>query len=50
MAVPGAGKTTVLLARTANLIINHKVNPASILSITFSRASALDMRNRYYSF
>ncbi|SCN25186.1 putative ATP-dependent DNA helicase YjcD [Clostridium sp. N3C] len=50
LAVPGAGKTTVLLARTANLIINHKVNPASILSITFSRASALDMRNRYYNF
>lgn len=50
LAVPGAGKTTVLLARTANLIINHKVNPASILSITFSRASALDMKNRYYSF
>lgn len=50
LAVPGAGKTTVLLARTANLIINHKANPASILSITFSRASALDMRNRYYNF
>ncbi len=50
LAVPGAGKTTVLLSRTANLIINHKVNPAAILSITFSRASALDMRNRYYNF
>jgi DNA helicase-2/ATP-dependent DNA helicase PcrA len=50
LAVPGAGKTTVLLARTANLIINHRVNPASILSITFSRASALDMKNRYYNF
>jgi DNA helicase II / ATP-dependent DNA helicase PcrA len=49
LAVPGAGKTTVLLARTANLIINHGINPANILSITFSRASALDMRNRYYS-
>ncbi len=50
LAVPGAGKTTVLLARTANLIINHGVNPASILSITFSKASALDMKNRYYDF
>jgi DNA helicase II / ATP-dependent DNA helicase PcrA len=49
LAVPGAGKTTVLLARTANLIINHGVNPANILSITFSRASALDMKNRYNS-
>lgn len=50
LAVPGAGKTTVLLSRTANLIINHGINPASILSITFSKASALDMRNRYFSF
>lgn len=49
LAVPGAGKTTVLLSRTANLIINHGVNPASILSITFSRASASDMKNRYSS-
>lgn len=49
LAVPGAGKTTVLLARTANLIINHGINPANILSITFSRASALDMKNRYNS-
>jgi DNA helicase-2/ATP-dependent DNA helicase PcrA len=49
LAVPGAGKTTVLLARTANLIVNHGVNPANILSITFSKASAMDMRNRYNS-
>lgn len=47
LAVPGAGKTTVLLARTANLIINHNINPANILSITFSKASANDMKNRY---
>ena len=25
LAVPGAGKTTVLIARTAYLILNHKV-------------------------
>ncbi|MDP4089628.1 MAG: UvrD-helicase domain-containing protein [Bacillota bacterium] len=50
LAVPGAGKTTVLLARTANLIINHGINPAAILSITFSKASAMDMKNRYYAF
>jgi DNA helicase-2/ATP-dependent DNA helicase PcrA len=49
LAVPGAGKTTVLLARTANLIVNHGINPANILSITFSKASAMDMRNRYNS-
>lgn len=49
LAVPGAGKTTVLICRTANLIINHKVNPENILSVTFSKASALDMTNRFNS-
>ena len=47
LAVPGAGKTTVLIHRTANLILNHNVSPESILSITFSRASARDMEERF---
>lgn len=49
LAVPGAGKTTVLISRTANLILNHKVNPRNILSITFSKASAYDMKDRFIS-
>lgn len=47
LAVPGAGKTTVLIHRTYNLIKNHNVHPDKILSITFSKASALDMKNRF---
>lgn len=47
LAVPGAGKTTVLIHRTGNLILNHGVSPENILSITFSRASANDMKNRF---
>ncbi|WP_416197511.1 MAG: DNA helicase [Sporanaerobacter sp.] len=47
LAVPGAGKTTVLIHRTNNLIENHNINPDSILSMTFSRASANDMKARY---
>ena len=47
LAVPGAGKTTVLIHRTVNLILNHKVSPERILSITFSRASARDMKERF---
>ena len=47
LAVPGAGKTTVLIHRTANLILKHKVSPERILSITFSRASANDMKRRF---
>lgn len=47
LAVPGAGKTTVLIHRTVNLILNHRVSPERILSITFSRASAKDMKERF---
>lgn len=49
LAVPGAGKTTVLIHRTYNLIENLNINPLNILSITFSRASAFDMKNRFIS-
>lgn len=49
LAVPGAGKTTVLISRTANLILNHGVDPQSILSITFSKSSAHDMKDRFTS-
>lgn len=49
LAVPGAGKTTVLIHRTANLILNNNINPRNILSITFSKASANDMKERFNS-
>ncbi len=47
LAVPGAGKTTVLLNRTLNLIEQHGVSPHHILSITFSKAAATDMERRF---
>ena len=47
LAVPGAGKTTVLIHRTYKLISKHDINPERILSITFSKASSLDMKNRF---
>ena len=50
LAVPGAGKTTVLIHRTINLIVNYNINPKKILSITFSKASARDMQNRFLRF
>lgn len=49
LAVPGAGKTTCLVARTANLVLNHGIDPKSILTITFSKASSLDMKHRFLS-
>ena len=50
LAVPGSGKTTVLIHRIYNLINSKKINPNKILSITFSKASALDMKRRYQTF
>lgn len=47
LAVPGAGKTTVIIHRTANLILNHNIKPDKILSITFSKASAREMKERF---
>lgn len=47
VAVPGSGKTTTLICRTANLILNHNVNPRKILGLSFSKASAMDMRSRF---
>lgn len=49
LAVPGAGKTTVLISRTANLILNYNIYPENILSITFSKAAARDMKDRFSS-
>lgn len=46
LAVPGAGKTTMLLARTY-FLIKKGVSPKRILTITFSRASARDMKQRF---
>ncbi|MCK9443241.1 MAG: ATP-dependent helicase [Tissierellaceae bacterium] len=50
LAVPGAGKTTVLIHRTVNLIKNYNISPEKILSITFSRASAKDMQERFHKY
>lgn len=49
LAVPGAGKTTVLMHRINNLICKHDIHPRSILSITFSKASCKDMEERFSS-
>lgn len=47
LAVPGGGKTTVIVSRCANMVINHKIKPDNILTLTFSKASALDMKHRF---
>lgn len=47
LAVPGAGKTTVMVARIANMIFAEGISPKKLLTITFSKASAGDMAARY---
>jgi len=49
LSVPGGGKTTVIVSRCANMVLNHGIDPANILTLTFSRASARDMQDRFYS-
>lgn len=45
LAGPGAGKTTMLLHRISNL--SKIIDPAHILTITFSKNQAIDMKVRY---
>ncbi|MEA1959908.1 MAG: ATP-dependent helicase [Bacillota bacterium] len=47
LAVPGAGKTTVLTIRIAYLILVRGAVPERILCLTFSRAAAKEMRERF---
>lgn len=47
VAVPGSGKTLTLCVKTANLILNHNIEARRILVMTFSKASANDMENKF---
>jgi len=47
LAIPGSGKTTLLLHRLINLVTQYGVSPSQILTLTFSKASADDMAQRY---
>ncbi len=47
LSVPGGGKTTVIVSRCANMILNHNIDPENMLTLTFSKASAIDMGQRF---
>lgn len=47
IAGPGSGKTAVLVERTKNLVLEHGVNPSNILVITFTKATANEMKQRF---
>lgn len=47
LAGPGSGKTFVITRRIQNLIQNQHVDPATIMVITFSKAAATEMKQRF---
>lgn len=49
ISCPGSGKTTVTVIRLANLMVKGGVSPQQILALTFSKASAKDMNDRFKS-
>ena len=47
LAGPGSGKTTVIINRTRTLIEKYGVDPRRILVITFTKAAAEEMKERF---
>lgn len=47
VSAPGSGKTTVIINRLKYLIEEKGVNPENIVVITFTRAAANNMKERY---
>lgn len=50
LASPGSGKTTTIIMRIGYLIEELGAEPARIKAVTFSRASARDMKERFAKF
>ncbi len=50
LAGPGSGKTSVIVERTAHMISEGKIPASSILVVTFSRAAAVEMKERFLKF
>ena len=50
LAGPGSGKTSVIVERTAYLTRERNIPASSVLVVTFSRAAAREMKERYLRF
>ena len=48
LAGPGSGKTLVITERTKHLIKEYGINPSNILVITFTKAAATEMKERFF--
>jgi len=47
LAVPGSGKTTVIVSRVGYMILCKNICPENILTLTYSVAAANDMKERF---
>ncbi|MVX62172.1 AAA family ATPase [Clostridium chromiireducens] len=47
VAAPGSGKTTVIINKVNHLVKNRKIPNGNIIVITFTKAAAQNMKNRY---
>lgn len=47
LAVPGSGKTTVLVSRIGYMVLGRGIPPESILTMTYTVSAAQDMRQRF---
>lgn len=50
LAGPGSGKTFTITHRIRHLIEEYRVNPSNILVITFTKAAAREMKERFEGF
>ena len=48
LAGPGSGKTSVITERTKQLIASQGIDPSHILVITFTKAAASEMKERFF--
>ena len=47
LSCPGSGKTTTACTRIAYMVLVKGINPKKIMTVTYSRASANDMKDRF---
>lgn len=50
LAVPGSGKTTVIVTRIGYMVHTKNIPPQNILTLTYSVSAAKDMKERYEKF
>ena len=50
LAVPGSGKTAVLVTRLGYMIYGCDISPEDILTLTYTKEIANDMKERYKPF